>query len=220
MLNMGWQGMLYYTFALIVGFSFHEFAHALTAYKLGDPTTKRDGRLTLSPKAHIDPLGLIFIIIMGFGWAKPVVVNPRYFKKPKRDYFLVALAGPLANFILAILFLGFCKGIIYTDSLGLGYINVAILGIIFKIFYITASLNLVLMIFNMLPLAPLDGFTVLTQLLPSRFYREIEFVREYSLYIFIGIIALGYVTNISIFGYIVTKPAGEILSFLSSFIIG
>lgn len=142
---------------LFVAIIFHELAHGYTAYKLGDPTAKNEGRLTLNPLKHIDVVGFIFLLIFKFGWAKPVPINPAYFKKRKRDIILVSLAGPLTNFILAliisfILSFNIIKSVLLIDIL------------ITALWY-----NIMLGIFNLLPFPPLDGSKIVASLLPFKY---------------------------------------------------
>ncbi len=139
--------------AVIIGLTVHELAHAYTAYKLGDMTAKNDGRLTLNPLKHIDPLGFILIVIAGFGWAKPVSFNPDNLKNKHRDEILISLAGPFSNFLLAILFLIVAIGLYFFPyfsgtEVGLATINLLILW---------SVINFGLFIFNLIPIPPLDG---------------------------------------------------------------
>jgi len=137
---------------ILIGLSVHEFAHAYVAYKLGDDSQRFQGRLTLDPTKHIDPLGFLFLLLVGFGWAKPVMVNSRMFKNPRRDDSLVSVAGPLMNLITAILF---------TVILGLVLIFIPdssqITDIVITIITGIIQINLVLMVFNLIPIPPLDG---------------------------------------------------------------
>ena len=147
---------------MLIGLSFHEYAHGIVAYKLGDPTPKFQGRLTVNPKAHVDPIGFIALLFIGFGWGKAVEINPYNFKKPRRDELLVAFAGVTMNFIIAIVFSVIFKllsmaGIVNLGMYGIGgYLGLIILYII--------QINVVLMIFNLLPVPPLDGFGIVTEI--------------------------------------------------------
>lgn len=139
--------------AAIIGLTVHEFSHGYMAYKLGDDTAKNDGRLTLNPLKHIDWFGLLFIIIAGFGWAKPVVFNPNNLKNKHRDEIFISLAGPVSNFVLAIFFLItarilYFSSFFYTTETGLAIINILLLW---------AVINFGLFIFNLIPIPPLDG---------------------------------------------------------------
>lgn len=140
---------------LLIAIIFHELAHGYAAYKLGDPTAKNAGRLTLNPIKHIDPVGFLFMLVFRFGWAKAVPINPAYFKNRKRDMIIVSVAGVLTNFILAILF-GF---IIINFEISNDYL--------YQMFLIAMWYNLMLGIFNLLPFPPLDGSKIVASLLPT-----------------------------------------------------
>jgi len=147
--------------AIILGLTFHEFAHGWVAFQLGDNTAKRAGRLTLNPIAHIDPIGFIMLFIAHFGWAKPVPVNPYNFHvDPKKGMLYVSLAGPVTNFLLALIST-FSLGI--AQGLGLGGFKILI-----DILYYMIFINLVLAIFNLIPIPPLDGSKILAGILPGR----------------------------------------------------
>ncbi len=146
--------------AILIGLSFHEFAHAYVANKLGDPTPKRQGRVTVNPMAHIDPIGLLCLIFIGFGWGMPVQINPRYFKNPRRDELLVAISGVSLNLILAIAFAGITKLI---EVFALGFALSSVGALVVEALLNVVKINLVLMVFNLLPVPPLDGFNIITQ---------------------------------------------------------
>jgi len=150
------QRLLYMTPAVIIGLSFHEFAHAAAAYRLGDKTAYHQGRLTANPAAHIDILGLIMLYAAGFGWAKPVPINPYNFRGDKgRGMMLVSLAGPAANMVIAI---------IATVLLGAFFWNVPYLD---RITEYIININVILAIFNLIPIPPLDGSKILAGLIPG-----------------------------------------------------
>ena len=151
--------------SIAIAFSVHEFAHAFVAYKFGDPTAKDQGRLTLSPFAHLDFLGTVFIFILGFGWAKPVPVNRFYFKRPRLASILVSLAGPLSNFILMLI--GFFIWYSITSEGLLSIVNDQIGAAIHQFFNLFILLNIILCIFNLLPFPPLDGYRIVLDLVPS-----------------------------------------------------
>lgn len=152
---------------IIIGITFHEAAHGYVSHWLGDPTPKNQGRLSINPLAHIDPMGFIALLLVGFGWGKPVMIDPRYYKNPKRDELLVSLAGVTTNLIIAIIFaviqiLLIDTGTAYSMGASWNVVNLIIQYIVF--------VNLVLMCFNLLPIPPLDGFSVITQLFDLRKY--------------------------------------------------
>ena len=153
---------------IIIGLSFHEFAHGIASYALGDPTPKQQGRLTVNPAAHIDPFGFIALLIAGFGWGVPVQIDPRYYKHRRLGELLVSFAGVAMNFLIAILFALVIKGIFSLNPLWLaGGIGSILLEILIGV----VSINVVLMIFNLLPVPPLDGFGILTEIFNLRKYR-------------------------------------------------
>lgn len=156
---------LYLLPAILIGLSFHEFAHAAAAYALGDQTPKLQGRVTINPIAHVDPFGFIALIFIGFGWGRPVQVNPMNFKNMRRDGIIVDLAGVTMNFILAILFAGVFKLLILWNPAFMGtYMGNVIVELIYNIIMI----NIVLMLFNLLPVPPLDGFGIITEVFDLR----------------------------------------------------
>lgn len=179
----------------------HEFAHALIAVKLGDDTPRLRGRLTINPMAHIDLRGALMIFLFGFGYAKPVEVRMRKFKKPKRDMALVALAGPVCNVLQALVFM-----LIY-NALKFASVNVDNIMLVYMsfFFYYAAIINTNLAVFNLLPIPPLDGSRLATALLPSKYYYKIM---QYERYIMIGLFVL-------LFTGILSTP----LSFLSNLVI-
>jgi len=146
---------------IVIGLSFHEFGHAFVAYKLGDQTPKIQGRVTVSPLAHMDPIGFIALIFIGFGWGVPVEINPNNFKNPRRDEFLVGVAGVTINFILAIVFAGVLKLMfMFTPD----FLGTYMGGVVIEIMSYGILINIVLMVFNLLPVPPLDGFGIITQI--------------------------------------------------------
>lgn len=139
--------------AAVIGLTVHEFAHAYTAYKLGDNTAKDEGRITLNPLKHIDWLGFFLIVVAGFGWAKPVSFNPDNLKHKHRDEILISLAGPLSNFVIAVLFFITAR-LLYS----LEYFNATEFGLqVINLIVIWGVINFSLFIFNLIPIPPLDG---------------------------------------------------------------
>ena len=153
---------------IVIGLTFHEFAHAVVAYKLGDDTPKVQGRVSLSLLDHVDPIGFVALIFAGFGWGKPVEINPYNFKNRRRDELFVSFVGVVMNFLLAILFAFILKFYISSSGAWPGMHNMS--EIISKAIFYVIYINLVLMVFNLLPIPPLDGFNIVTELFDLRKY--------------------------------------------------
>jgi len=147
---------------IVIGLSFHEYAHAVTAWKLGDDTPKIQGRVTINPAAHIDAIGMIALIFVRFGWGKPVQINPGNFKNPRRDDLIVSVAGVIMNFIVALIFTFVLK--FYVAAAGYSYISAGMGGTVWLMIFYVIYINLILMIFNLLPIPPLDGFNIITEI--------------------------------------------------------
>lgn len=166
----------------LIALSGHEFAHGFVSDKLGDPTPRSEGRLTLNPLAHLDLMGTILMVLTGFGWAKPVMINPRYYKNPKSGMALTAAAGPLANLIMAFIgLLIYALFFIINIKFNLKLDNaVSITG---QVAYLFAFRNLCFMVFNIIPIPPLDGFKVLGILVPNKIYYTILQYERYAIII-------------------------------------
>lgn len=169
---MNLEYLLLSALAVLIVLTVHEYSHGLVAHKLGDNTAKYLGRLTLNPIKHIDPLGAICMILFHVGWAKPVPINPRNFKKPKRDFALTALAGPLANLIMAffsaLIYIGIFtvfKDVEFESNFLYQLVNNALL-----FFFIFHTINIGIAIFNLIPIPPLDGSRILNVFLPQKAY--------------------------------------------------
>lgn len=176
----------------LIALTGHEFAHAWVSTKLGDPTPRYEGRLSLNPMAHLDITGTILMILTGFGWAKPVSINPTYYKDRKKGMALTAVAGPLSNFIMA--FFGVLIGtLILILGNFLGW-SESVLRNVNMLFYLFAFRNLCFMVFNLIPIPPLDGSKVLGLFIPNRTYYTILQYERYSI-ILIMILSLTGVFN-------------------------
>lgn len=162
----------------------HETCHGLAAYALGDPTAKAQHRLSLNPLHHIDWFGLAMMLVAGFGWAKPVPVNPNYFRKPKQGMAITALAGPVSNFLLALLLLLGAK-VMYTHA-----VYTAVNQAIFDFLLSTAILSVGLGLFNLVPIPPLDGSKVLFSLLPNHVYNRILRYERYGMILLWALVLL------------------------------
>ncbi len=149
---------------LVVGFTLHEWAHAWAAYRLGDRTAYYQGRLTLDPRAHIDPMGILLALFAGFGWAKPVPVNPRaFYPNEKRGVMIVSLAGPLMNVLIA------AEGGLLLRTMIAAGMTAGFWGFLYGVLSTAVFFNLVLFLFNLLPLAPLDGYKIAVGVLPPEY---------------------------------------------------
>lgn len=181
--------LLYTLPAVLISLSFHEFGHAYAAYKNGDPTARNHGRMTLNPIAHIDIWGFILIMLVGFGWAKPVPVNPINYKNYKKGELCVSLAGVTMNLLLAFIGAIIYEVVIYT---AVGHIGISAMGKIVMLLYYFIILNCSLMVFNLLPIYPLDGFHV-AQVLLSKYIglKPFMFLRKYGQYILLIVMLLG-----------------------------
>lgn len=166
---------------ILIGLTFHEYAHALVADRLGDKTPKFQGRLTLNPLAHIDIVGFLMILIIGFGWAKPVETNPSAFKHYYKDDLKVSFAGPFTNLLMALLF-AILTGLLVKFGIITGNV---IGGILIKIFEYTVQINCMLFILNLIPIPGLDGFHILRDIFPKAFYKISDFMYSYQLIILI-----------------------------------
>ena len=185
---------------ILLALTFHEFAHAYVANRFGDDTAKRSGRLTMNPLAHLDPFGTIMIFLVHFGWAKPVPVNPYNLRNPKKDMLWISAAGPLSNMVLALI-----SGLLlrFTFTTGTMPDSHSILGVFIVMVVFSLQINLALAIFNILPIAPLDGSKILYGILPAGFAKQIYLLERYGPFILIGLIIFGQFTGVSILGRLI-----------------
>ena len=188
---------------LAIAFTAHEFAHAYAAYKFGDMTAKNQGRLSLDPLRHIDPFGAIFIILVGFGWAKPVPVNRFFLKNPRMNSIIVSIVGPLSNLVLAFI------GVLLVYIMGITGIGINLPNFIYTFFNIFIHLNVVLFVFNLLPFPPLDGYRIIEDLVPADVRPKMTQYEQYGALIFLILVItpLGNYTIDPIIGNLV--PAIE-----------
>lgn len=203
-----------FIFSILLALTVHEWAHAFAADRLGDRTARMEGRLTLNPVAHLDLLGTILFLAVGFGWGKPVPIDPRNFRHPKRDTAIVALAGPFSNLVIAIIvvvIMNFLPMSIDSTEQTL----VGLHRFLREFLLISLQLNLVLMAFNLLPIAPLDGSKILAPFIPLRFEDRYEnFLRMGSMILlFLIVIERIFHTQIlSAWIDLITSPILQILS--------
>jgi Zn-dependent protease len=192
---------------LLIAFPIHELAHAITAYRLGDPTPKYDGRLTLNPFAHLDFFGSLLIMIAGLGWAKPVRFNPSALRMdPRTGAMIVAAAGPLSNLALAVILAMLWRVVSPILPLGFDLQQNSFI----SLFLTFVQINIALFFFNLIPLAPLDGFMVLKGLLPYQLAYQLERIQRYSFIIFLILFLL----PLPIIGWLISGPTRAVMNLL------
>lgn len=189
-----------FVIAVVIGVTIHEFSHALAAFIQGDPTAKNAGRLSLNPAKHFTLFGTIFLIFAGFGWGRPVPFNPYNLRNPKYGPFFVSLAGPFSNFVVVAVFASALKALLFYN------IILPTSGLII-LFGIIIIINIWLGVFNLIPIPPLDGATILFTILPRRYKNFEIFLMQYGIWILLGLL----ITNI--LGYILSIVASFILYF-------
>ena len=195
---------------IIIGLSFHEFAHGYVSHKLGDPTPEMQGRLTINPAAHIDPFGFIALIFAGFGWGVPVQIDPRYYKNRRSGELMVGFAGVTMNLIIAVVFCFIIKGVFLLNPPFLsGNLGQVLIDMLLSV----VSINIVLMVFNLLPVPPLDGFGIVTQIFNLEKYSWYYTVYNNGFPILMVLIIL------NVTGKILTPIVNAVMSFLINTII-
>ncbi|MFQ6605273.1 MAG: site-2 protease family protein [Fidelibacterota bacterium] len=189
---------------LLFALVFHEFSHAWMAHKLGDDTAAYQGRLTLNPMAHLDLMGSIMILFVGFGWAKPVPVNPAFLRNPRSDMMKIAFAGPASN-----LFLAFTGGLLFRLIASFGGHG----GTIMSMLYIFVQINIMLAVFNLIPIPPLDGSQIFSGLMSRRNPQLVMKLQMYGPQILLGLILFGMISGFSIL-WLFMKPFVTLFMYL------
>lgn len=173
----------------LLAITVHEFAHGYIAFRFGDPTARNQGRLTFNPLCHLDVVGTIMLVLAGIGWAKPVPVDPRYFRYPRQGMLWVSLAGPAANMATALVLAVFLHVLIFALSMGFLWPSSSfVVQPVFGMVYYGVQINVILAIFNLIPVPPLDGANILSGLLPLRVAREFDRLEPYGFLILIILI--------------------------------
>lgn len=212
MLNIAPSMLIAHLFVLLTAFVVHEFAHAATANFFGDDTPRLNGRLTLNPLSHLDIMGSILLLVAGFGWAKPVPVNPYVLnRRSPAAFMLVALAGPMSNFLMAMAAaIPFRLGLIsvYDAQLAIATQESHILPTVPQLLYVFIYINLLLMLFNLLPIAPLDGEKIATFFVPAKWSQAMNAFRPFGPLILLAVVMLGG------FQYIIGPPLGYLMGIL------
>jgi|TARA_B100000315_G_scaffold150160_1_gene138852 Zn-dependent protease len=182
----------------------HEYSHGRIAFLLGDNTAKSLGRLSFNPLKHLDPIGTLFFYFMGFGWAKPVPVDPRNFEHPRRDMMYVAIAGPLSNVTLAVICSFFIRFIVPDIN-----------GILFTLLCFGVYINVALAIFNLLPVFPLDGSSVIKGLVPGNVAARLSGLDRFGAILLMGVILLDHFAHTGILGRVLWMPIITVVQYLS-----
>lgn len=197
---------------LLVAFTIHELAHAVTADSLGDPTPRRQGRITLNPIKHLDPIGTFLLLATGFGWAKPVMVNPYNLRgNPRTSFAIVAAAGPLSNIIMAILF----ALPIRFNLVGLPFGGSEFLPTLPFLLSQFVWINLILAFFNLIPVPPLDGYRILNGVLPADISFRLRPLEQYGFLILLGLIFFLPVLGVDVLGWLVGMPSSAVFRTLT-----
>ena len=181
---------LAFIIGLVSAITIHEASHAFVAYRLGDPTAKLAGRLTLNPASHLDPIGTLALLIIGFGWGKPTPFDPFNLRDIKRDSALISVAGAASNFLLAILLSIPYLVAYFTNNLSLTLVSA------YQIISIIIWINIILGVFNLIPVHPLDGFKVLAGLLPKDWYHDFIGTERYGIFILLFLLITGAIGRI------------------------
>ena len=197
---------IYLTPVILISLTLHEYSHGYAAFVLGDDTAKRYGRLTFNPLKHLDFLGTLFIVFFHFGWAKPVPVDPRNFTEPRRHMMFVALAGPAANLVLALI-AGFCARMIFL------HFQTQVM--LFDFFCVAVYVNVALAVFNLLPMFPLDGSSILKGLVPESWAAKLTFLDRHFAVLLLGIFLMDRFANTGIFARVLLLPVMFVVQFFT-----
>jgi Zn-dependent protease len=201
------EGFIAVGIVILVAFPFHEFAHALAAYRLGDSTARLFGRLTLDPRAHLDPMGAILLLLAGFGWAKPTPVSPANLRGGRSGEALVAVAGPVSNFVLAAAAALPLRFIIASDM--------EVPSIVVTVLTIFVAFNLLLMVFNLIPIPPLDGSKVLFAAMdPRTEYRYRPVLEQYGPFLLLILVFLSAFGGANILGLLIRSVLNPLFELL------
>lgn len=217
MLDLSLERILLSIPAILIALTLHELSHGYVAYKLGDTTAKSQGRLSLNPIKHLDPVGALFLLIVGFGWAKPVPVNPYAFKNQEKGMAIVAIAGPASNFVMALLggiALLFVNNAYMSMAIN-GGISVTILNYLFFFLIYFIQINIVLMVFNLIPLPPLDGSRVLAAFLGREMRYRYYQIEQFGMIIMLAM-CLPIFGGSSVISLILSKPVSAIATWIYS----
>lgn len=211
MMNLNTATLITRIITLIIAFTVHEFSHAWVATRFGDPTPGNAGRLTLNPLKHLDPMGSLMLLMVGFGWAKPVPINPGIIRRNhSAGVMLVSIAGPLSNLLLALLAAIPLRMRLFPTTLQVNSV-LPTPGSFLVEFIFT---NVALFLFNMLPLAPLDGEKVLEFLLPNSWRGALQAFRQYGPFILLALVFVGPRLGFDFFGIVIRRPLMAIVNFL------
>lgn len=212
--NLDLPTLIARVFVLITAFSVHEFAHAWTADRFGDSTPRLAGRLTLNPMSHLDPIGSLMLLVVGFGWAKPVQVNPYALSRSSPAAMMwVSLAGPASNLVMAVIAaIPFRLGLVSASAAIFNPGN--ILPSVDKLLYEFVFINLILMLFNLIPIAPLDGEKIAEYFLPPSGARVLQQIRPYGPLILLAVLFLGPTLGFDLIGWILVPPLRALMTLL------
>jgi Zn-dependent protease len=208
---MNMQNLLSLLPGFIVGLTVHEFSHAYVATRLGDPTARSLGRLTLNPLAHLDLFGSLMLVFAGFGWAKPVPVDVRYLHAPRRDMALIAFAGPASNVLLAML-ISFGLRAAYPNGFMATQMASAMSGTIAWVAVQAVWINVILAAFNIIPIPPLDGSRILAGIVPEQWNYGYEKFERIGPMLLLGLVLLASLSGVSIFSRLISPIAKPLLS--------